>query len=116
MKRVLLLLFVVAVAASASAVFAYTVPDTADLLFQFNTDSFPASGNTGNWAAVVPAGGTANTIGTPTVDPVGVTPVKWEKNVANGMGYYSNWTQTTPVADQRPHCCSGCKTSQRAHK
>jgi len=97
MKRVLLLLFVLAVVGSASSVFAYTVPDTADLLFQFNTDRF-TSGNTGNWTAEVPVGGVANTIGTPTVDLVGTTPVKWEKNVANSCGYYSNWTQTTPVA------------------
>ena len=75
---------------------AYTVPNTADLLFQVNTDSLPVSGNTGNWAAIVPASGIFNIIGTPTVDNVGTTPVKWEKNVANGTGYYSNWPPNSP--------------------
>ena len=77
---------------------AYTVPNTSDLLFSANTDSLPASGNTGNWAATTPAAGIFNTIGTPTVDSVGTTPVKWEKNVAYGTGYYNTWTWTSPVA------------------
>ena len=69
-------------------VFGYTVPNTADLLFGFNTASFPASGATGAWARSDPAGGTFATMATPMVDNVGVTPVKWEKqDYATGTGY-----------------------------
>jgi hypothetical protein len=77
---------------------AYTVPNTADLLFGFNTENLPASGNTGNVNAFAPVGGVFNTIGTPTVDNVGSPSAKWEKNVAFTMGYFNAWTWTTPVA------------------
>ena len=88
MKRLLLCLFVVAMALSATSAFAYTVPNSTDLLFSVNTDSFPASGATGAWARTDPAGGTFATMGTPMVDPVGVTPVKWEKqDYATSTGY-----------------------------
>lgn len=77
---------------------AYTIPNSADLLFAVNTDSLPTNGNTGNWSATAPASGVFNILGTPTVDPVGTTPVKWVKNVAFTTGYYNAWTWTTPVA------------------
>ncbi|MCX6879487.1 MAG: hypothetical protein NTW21_37640 [Verrucomicrobia bacterium] len=74
------------------------IPQEAALLFGLKTDTLPASGNTGNWTAYAPAGGVFNTIGTPTVDNVGTSPVKWEKNVAYGMGFYNTWAWTEPVA------------------
>ena len=100
MKKFWVILFVLAVASSASAVFAYTVPNTADLLFSLNTDSFPASGNTGAWARSDGSGLTFATIATPTVDPVGATPVKWEKNVyASSMGYNGGtYTVAVPIS------------------
>jgi hypothetical protein len=86
-------------ALGAGSAFAYTVPNTADLLFGLNTDSFPASGPTGAWARNDPAGGTFTTIGTPTVDSVGATPVKWEKNVPYASAFgFSGGTQVSPIS------------------
>lgn len=71
-----------------AASFSYTgrnIPATDALLFSAVTDTFPASGNTGNWASFIPAGQTLAAMGTPTVEILGG--VKWEKNVADGPGY-----------------------------
>ena len=62
------------------------IPRTNDLMFGCVTESFPATGPTGPWAAMFPAGLTLSTIGSPTVETLGG--IKWERNnYSDGDGY-----------------------------
>lgn len=64
------------------------VPRAADLLFACLTDSLPASGQIGSWAAFYPDGGTLSPIGTPSAETIGGA--RWEHNV------YVPWTVEHP--------------------
>ena len=69
------------------------IPATGNLLFSCITDSFPASGATGNWATYLPAGQTLTMMGSPTVEII--NGVKWERNYYSDgdgfdKGYYAN--------------------------
>ena len=55
------------------------IPQTGSLIFSCVTDTFPASGSTGNWASYLPAGQTFNMMATPVVD--NISGVKWEQNL-----------------------------------
>ena len=74
-----------------------SVPQTASLLFSAVTDTFPASGSTGNWASYLPSGQTLTMMATPTVNIVGGA--RWEQNIyADGDGYlYQHVTSAIPV-------------------
>jgi len=81
MKRVLPLLFVLAVAVCTSSAFAYMVPESGSLLFSINTDQLVgASGTaTGNWTTDFPVGeALTSSGGSPKNDTI--NGVKWEKN------------------------------------
>ena len=62
------------------------LPRPGDLLFACVTDTLPASGATGPWATLLPAGQSLATLGSPSVEVL--DGVKWEKNVyASYTGY-----------------------------
>ncbi len=63
------------------------VPHGSDLLFACITDSFPASGSTGNWDTFLPGGTALSTMNSPAVEMV--DNVKWEKNTrTESDGYF----------------------------
>lgn len=89
MKRVLPLLFVLAVAVCASSAFAYTVPESGSLLFSVNTDQLVGAPGTatGSWMTDFPVGGALTSSGgSPKNDTI--NGVKWEKNDGNAGDMY----------------------------
>ena len=56
-----------------------SIPQTASLIDSAVTDTFPASGATGNWASYLPSGKTYNAMVSPTVDII--NNAKWDLNL-----------------------------------
>lgn len=71
------------------------IPQTSNLLFAVVTDNLPASGNTGPWPALFPAGQILSTIGTPTVEQLGG--IKWEKNIYADADGFRQARYATPL-------------------
>lgn len=72
-----------------------SIPRPADLLFAGVTDSFPPSGNTGNWPCYQPSGSTLTAMATPQVDVV--NGIKWEQNLRADVDGYDQGAYTTPI-------------------
>lgn len=81
-----------------------STPQVDQVLFAAVTDSFPASGQTGNWNTFIPLGGSLTALGTPAV--VTLSGAKWEENLyADGDGF--RFTPDTGAEFTSPITCSG---------
>ena len=74
------------------------IPKTDQLLFGAITESLPASGSTGNWATIWPAGSSLTTMASPMVQIVNGQ--KWEQNLysdGDGLRFGSTYSSAIPV-------------------
>jgi hypothetical protein len=71
------------------------IPRPADLLFSAVTDSFPASGQTGDWTTYLPSGQKLTAMSSPSVE--WISGAKWEKNVLADTDGYRQGTYSSAV-------------------